>query len=127
MIDEAKRERENEKLDKIDCHVKGKQEFFKAKHKVDYESKINSNIYPLISPNYVRARKQKNFMFAIFLIAVVSNGILQLKNFDFFNKNLNMFLFFFIILEMVVEILLCRIALKELLLVAPILVSLEYT
>ena len=40
---------------------------------------------------------------------------------------MNVFLFFFVILEIFIEMFLSRFMLKEALLVAPIMVSLEYT
>ena len=60
-------------------------------------------------------------------MAILFNIILQLKKFDIFIKNMNLFLFFFVILEIFIEKFLSRYMLKEALLVAPIMVSLEYT
>ena len=127
IIEEKKEKRRNERENLLEDTLKKKQIFFRDKFKTNLKEKITLEKYPLISPNYVRKRKQKNFLFTVFLVAVFSNIILQLKNFHFFNNNLNWFLFFFIILEQLIETILCRFLLKELLLVAPILVSLEYT
>lgn len=66
-------------------------------------------------------------MFTVILVSIISNFVLQLKTFNFFNQNLNLFLFFFVIMEQFFQMFLTSFLLKEILLVAPIMVSLEYT